>query len=42
MLLNTIKDVASSLGDLIINAKLAHGKQVDHPAMLDMKTKAKV
>jgi len=41
MLLNTIKDVASSLGDLIINAKLAHGKQVDHPAMLDMKTKAK-
>ena len=42
MLLNTMKDVAASLGDLIINSKKAHGKDVDHPAMLDMKTKAKV
>ena len=37
-----MKDVAASLGDLIINSKKAHGKAVDHPAMLDMKTKAKV
>ena len=42
MLLNTMKDVAASLGDLIINSKKAHGKDVDHLAMLDMKTKAKV
>ena len=42
MLLNTMKDVAASLGDLIINSKKAHGKDVDHPAMFDMKSKAKV
>eukprot|EP00092_Neocalanus_flemingeri_P085334 GFUD01107374.1.p1 GENE.GFUD01107374.1~~GFUD01107374.1.p1 ORF type:complete len:1009 (+),score=319.61 GFUD01107374.1:263-3028(+) len=41
MLLNTMKDVSASLGDLIINSKKAHGKPVDHPAMLEMKTKAK-
>ena len=42
MLLNTMKDVASSLSDLVTQSKKAHGRSVEDPAMLDMKTKAKV
>merc|ERR1719430_704836 len=41
MLLNRMKDVAASLGDLVVNSKNAYGKQLDDPAMLDMKSKAK-
>lgn len=42
LLLNAVKDVANSLGDLINCTRVASGKSVQDPAMDDLKTSAKV
>ena len=42
MLINAVKDVASALGDLISATKTAAGKNVNDPAMGELKNSAKV
>jgi hypothetical protein len=42
MLINSVKDVASALGDLIHATKSASGKSINDPAMISLKDSAKV
>ena len=42
MLINSVKDVASALGDLIHATKSASGKNISDPAMIYLKDSAKV
>ena len=42
MLINSVKDVASALGDLIHATKSASGKSINDPAMIYLKDSAKV
>ena len=42
MLINSVKDVASALGDLIHATKSASGKNINDPAMIYLKDSAKV
>lgn len=42
VLINAVKDVAKALGDLIRATKAAAGKPHDDPAMLQLKSSAKV
>lgn len=42
MLINSVKDVASALGDLIHATKSASGKSINDPAMNYLKDSAKV
>lgn len=42
VLINAVKDVAKALGDLISATKAAAGKPHDDPAMLQLKSSAKV
>lgn len=42
MLINSVKDVASALGDLIHATKSASGKSINDPAMNNLKDSAKV
>lgn len=42
VLINAVKDVAKALGDLIRTTKAAAGKPHDDPAMLQLKSSAKV
>ena len=42
MLINSVKDVASALGDLIHATKSASGKSINDPAMVYLKDSAKV
>jgi len=41
MLINSVKDVASALGDLIHATKSASGKNINDPAMIYLKDSAK-
>ena len=42
MLINSVKDVASALGDLVHATKSASGKSINDPAMVYLKDSAKV
>ena len=42
MLINAVKDVTSALGDLMQATKCASGKNMQHPAMHQLKDTAKV
>lgn len=42
MVINAVKDVAAALGELINATKLASGKQINDPAMQDLKESARV
>ena len=42
MLINAVKDVTSALGDLMQATKSASGKNMQHPAMHQLKDTAKV
>ena len=42
MLINSVKDVASALGDLMQSTKSASGKSIQDPAMHHLKDSAKV
>lgn len=42
MLINAVKDVTSALGDLMQATKSASGKNMQHPAMHQLKDGAKV
>ena len=42
MLINSVKDVTSALGDLMQATKSASGKNMQHPAMHHLKDSAKV
>ena len=42
LLLNAVRDVAKSLGDLIDSTRVASGKSVSDPAMEQLKGSAKV
>lgn len=42
MLINSVKDVASALGDLIHATKAASGKNIEDPCMKALKESAKV
>lgn len=42
LLLTAVKDVASSLGDLIGSTRMASGKSVQDPSMEELKSSAKV
>ncbi|XP_042904301.1 talin-2 isoform X1 [Parasteatoda tepidariorum] len=42
LLINAVKDVATALGDLVQATKAASGKNIHHPAMINLRDSAKV